>query len=81
VREQVRAALMKNIWLALEEGGQLVVVDNDPIDTTGNPFYGIGIAPELVIGQVEAYGFRLVHREHLTPQRYVLQFEKLPNSP
>lgn len=69
-----RDRFLANLRRILKPGGRLVVVDNNPVVSEGIPFGGIAIAPELVIGQLEAYGWRLEARHQVVPQRYVLVF-------
>jgi ubiquinone/menaquinone biosynthesis C-methylase UbiE len=72
--EFVKDQFILSIKKALKDGGRLIIVDND-IPPAGIPsYYGPGIVPELIIKQLEYYGFELAGVKRLIPQRYVLIF-------
>lgn len=73
--EPVKDHLIESIRQALKPGGRLIIVDNTVLPDNEVPYYGPGIAPELVVGQLQAYGFRLVRSAQFIRQRYVLIFE------
>ncbi len=73
VRDDERRRFLDGVRRVLAPDGRLVVSDNHPYVAEGLlPYRGIGIAQELVVGQLEALGFELVSEHHLIPQRYVL---------
>lgn len=76
VREPERSLFNENMLRALKDDGLLVISENDPVDRTGNPYRGISIGREVVIGQLEAYGFELAGDYRFIPQRYILAFRK-----
>jgi predicted methyltransferase len=76
-----RTAFVEDVRKVLKPGGRLVVVESPTPDEVpeGVPaFGGFSISRELVIPQLEAYGFRLVKETSFVPQRYALVFEKVP---
>ena len=75
--EFVKDAFLDSIHKALRPGGRLIIVDNAVSREGETPYYGSMIAPELVIGQLQYYGFRLKNRFQLIPQRYALIFEEV----
>jgi len=75
VRPEIRAAFIANVKNALKPDGLLHIADNEAIVTEGLPYRGISIAPELIVGQLESWGFRLKTKHQFIPQRYMLTFE------
>ena len=73
--EFVKDEFIASIKKGLKTGGQLIIVDNDVTDRFTPSYYGPGIMPELIISQLSFYGFKLVKKEQLIPQRFVLVFE------
>ena len=73
--EFVKDEFIASIKKGLKPGGQLIIVDNDVTDRDTPSYYGPGIMPELIISQLSFYGFKLVKKEQLIPQRFVLVFE------
>ncbi len=70
-------SFLASLHAALKPGGRLVVIENDPLQPEDVRYQGLGVAAELVIGQLEANGFRLVERSQPVPQRYVLVLERI----
>ena len=73
--EFVKDNFIASIQKGLKKGGRLIIVDNDVTDRDTPAYYGPGIMPELIISQLSYYGFRLIKKEQLIPQRFVLIFE------
>ncbi|MEA5390333.1 methyltransferase domain-containing protein [Cyanobium gracile UHCC 0139] len=73
-RESARQELIENIKGSLKPDGRLVIVDNSLVHDSQLPYHGPYIAKELVIAQLEHYGFRLESTRQFIPQRYVLTF-------
>ena len=72
--EFVREEFIRSMQKSIRPGGRLYVVDND-ITPRGEPaYFGPGICRELVIAQLERYGFVLEDVRQFVPQRYVLRF-------
>jgi ubiquinone/menaquinone biosynthesis C-methylase UbiE len=72
--ETERGQFIESIRRALKEDGALVVVDNGPVEDTELPYHGPYIAKELIISQLQQYGFRFEEHCQVIPQRYVLIF-------
>ena len=75
--EFVKDAFVDGLHKALKKGGRLIIVDNSISMPGVVPYYGSGISPELTIGQLAYYGFRLKDRFQVIPQRYALIFEEV----
>jgi SAM-dependent methyltransferase len=73
--EFVKDEFITSLKRALKPGGRLIVIDNAIASPGVIPYFGSGIAPELVIAQLNYYGFRLVDSRSFIPQRYVLIFK------
>lgn len=74
--ESNRDHFVRSVRNALKDGGRLVIVDNALVDDNTLPYHGPYIAKELLVPQIERYGFRLTEYYQFIPQRYVLVFEK-----
>lgn len=74
--EEVRERYLNDLKKALRPDGRLVVVDNAVVPDGTLPYHGPYIAKELIIAQLEQYGFRLESQYQFIPQRYVLVFKK-----
>lgn len=74
--EEVKDRFVESIKTALRPNGRLVIVDNALVDSAQIPYHGPYIAKELVISQLEYYGFQLVEDYQFIPQRYVLVFKQ-----
>jgi hypothetical protein len=53
------------------------VVDNGLVPDGVLPYHAPYIDKNLLIGQFQHYGFRLIREYQLIPQRYILAFKKL----
>ena len=71
VKDEFIASLKKG----LKKDGRLVIVDNTIAPPSAIPYFGSGIAKELVVAQLKYYGFHLVESKSFIPQRYVLVFQ------
>ena len=74
--EFVKDGFISTIHKALRKGGRLIIVDNNVTAPDVPAYYGPGISPELVIQQLKYYGFNLVDRFEVIPQRFALIFEE-----
>lgn len=78
IRETERLAWIDSLKAALRPGGRVVISENVPdgeVQEGAPPYRGISISRHLVVGQLEALGFRLVAEHQFVPQRYILVFE------
>ncbi len=73
--EYVKDNFIASIQKGMKKGGKLIIVDNDVTERDVPAYYGPGIMPELIISQLSFYGFELIRKEQLIPQRFVLVFE------
>lgn len=74
--EFVKDQLIESVKKALRPGGRWIIVDNS-ITSNGVPsYYGPGIEKELIIAQLNYYGFQLKEEKQFIPQRYILQFKR-----
>jgi predicted methyltransferase len=73
--EGEREGFIASIRRRLKPGGTLVLVDNSLVEDQTLPYHGPHIAKELVINQLEHYGFTLVATHQFIPQRYMLIFK------
>lgn len=76
-KEPVKDAFVNSIKNSLKPDGSLVIVDNALVEAPDLPYHGPYIAKELLIAQMNHYGFRLVDQYAFIPQRYVLVFKKV----
>ena len=76
VSEPSRKALVTSILRTLKPGGRFIVVDNGPVADRQLPYHGPYLAKELMILQLEHYGFKFVSYDQIIPQRYMLVFQK-----
>lgn len=73
--EPSKDAFIASIKKVLKKDGKFVVVDNAFVKNEKLPYHGPYITKELIIKQLEYYGFRLVATHQFIPQRYVLVFK------
>ena len=73
-----REKFVGSIYSALNEGGRLIIVDNDLVDSNELPYHGPYISKHVLVSQLHYYGFKLAADYQFTPQRYVLIFDKVP---
>ncbi|WP_190369524.1 class I SAM-dependent methyltransferase [Anabaena sp. FACHB-1237] len=74
--QEVQERYLNSLKKALKPDGRFVVVDNALVEKGTLPYHGPYIAKELVISQLEQYGFRLEKEYQFIPQRYILIFKK-----
>lgn len=72
--DREREGMIRSIRNALKPGGEFIVVDNGPVANDVAPYHGPYIDKQLIIAQLEQYGFRLVKYVQIIPQRYLLRF-------
>ncbi|MEW5804630.1 MAG: methyltransferase domain-containing protein [bacterium] len=74
--ESVKDEFIASLKKALRKGGRLVIVDNAITHPPTIPYFGSGIAKELIIAQLKYYGFHLADARQFIPQRYILLFRQ-----
>lgn len=70
-----RDSYLKTLVGSLKQDGELIIVDNGPVDDNTLPYHGPYIAPELIVKQLSFYGFELDDFIQIIPQRYMLKFK------
>ncbi len=75
ISDSDRDAYLKSLVKNLKAGGELIIVDNGPVDDDTLPYHGPYISKELIITQLGFYGFELVDYYQFIPQRYMLKFK------
>lgn len=66
---------LKSLVAQLKPDGELIIVDNGPVDDDTLPYHGPYISKELIITQLGFYGFKLTDYFQFIPQRYMLKFK------
>lgn len=69
-----RDAYLQSLVKYLKPGGELIIVDNGPVDDDTLPYHGPYISRELIEYQLSFYGFELKDYVQVIPQRYLLKF-------
>jgi ubiquinone/menaquinone biosynthesis C-methylase UbiE len=72
---EARETFIQSIKDTLKAGGRLYLVDNGLVEPGTLPYHGPYIAKELVIAQLNHYGFDLVEQYQPVAQRYMLVFQ------
>ena len=72
-----RDSFAGSIRRALNDGGRLIIVDNDLVTDGDLPYHGPYVNKSMLVSQLWYYGFKLVDTFQFTPQRYVLLFDKV----
>lgn len=75
ISDHDRDAYLRSLVTQLKNGGELIIVDNGPVDDDTLPYHGPYISKELIITQLGFYGFELVDYYQFIPQRYMLKFK------
>ncbi len=82
--DEERQKFLEAIKKGLKPNGRLILVDNGPVDLVDGkrlPYHGPFIAKELLVAQLEHFGFRLKESHQIIKQRYLLFFELAGNAP
>lgn len=74
--EHDKDEFVESIKSALKKDGILYVADNGLVPDGILPYHAPYIDKNLLIGQFQAYGFRLIKEYQFIPQRYILAFKK-----
>lgn len=70
-----RDRYLKSLVKLLKPNGELIIVDNGPVDDDTLPYHGPYISRELIEYQLKFYGLELVEYQQVIPQRYMLRFK------
>lgn len=70
-----RDKYLQSLVKLLKPNGELIIVDNGPVDDDTLPYHGPYISRELIEYQLRFYGLRLVDYYQIIPQRYMLKFK------
>lgn len=76
ISDSERDTYLKSLTKYLKHDGELIIVDNGPVDDDTLPYHGPYISPKLIEYQLSYYGFELVDYKQIIPQRYILKFKK-----
>lgn len=74
--DQARDHYLKSLLKGLKPDGELIIVDNGPVDDETLPYHGPYISKELIEIQLQYYGLQLVEERQIIPQRYMLKFKR-----
>ena len=75
ISDSDRDTYLKSLVRQLKPGGELIIVDNGPVDDDTLPYHGPYISRELIEYQLSFYGFELTDYVQVIPQRYMLKFK------
>ena len=73
-----RDAYLRSLVKTLKPDGELIIVDNGPVDDDTLPYHGPYIRPDLIEMQLSFYGLYLTDKYQIIPQRYMLKFKLMP---
>lgn len=79
ISDRDRDAYLKSLVKCLKPNGELIIVDNGPVDDKTLPYHGPYISKKLIEYQLCFYGFELVDDVQIIPQRYMLKFKLKKN--
>ncbi len=75
IPDNIRDGYFRSLLRHLKKDGELIIVDNGPVDNDKLPYHGPYITPELIINQLSFYGLELKEYVQIIPQRYMLKFK------
>lgn len=75
--DRERDSYLKSLARNLKDGGELIIVDNNPVEDGKLPYHGPYISPQLIEYQLEFYGFKKTNFIQVIPQRFMLKFKKV----
>lgn len=74
ISDSDRDTYLKSLVKWLKPNGELIIVDNSPVDDDTLPYHGPYILHDLIEYQLSFYGFELTDYIQIIPQRYMLKF-------
>ena len=75
--DKSRDTYLTSLVKSLKMDGELIIVDNSPVDDETLPYHGPYISKELIIKQLSFYGLELTDYRQIIPQRFMLTFKKV----
>ena len=75
ISDSERDAYLKSMVKYLKPDGELIIVDNSPVDDDTLPYHGPYISRELIEHQLSFYGLELTDYVQVIPQRFLLKFK------
>ncbi len=75
ISDSDRDAYLRSLKQWLKPGGELIIVDNGPVDDDTLPYHGPYIDRRLIEKQLSFYGFQLTDYVQVIPQRFMLKFK------
>ena len=75
ISDNDRDTYLKSLVKHLKPNGELIIVDNGPVDDDTLPYHGPYISKELIEYQLSFYGFELTDYVQVIPQRFMLRFK------
>lgn len=75
ISDKDRDTYIKSLLKWLKPDGELIIVDNGPVDDETLPYHGPYISHELIEKQLSFYGLELTEYIQIIPQRYMLKFK------
>lgn len=75
--DKSRDTYLTSLVKFLKKDGELIIVDNGPVDDETLPYHGPYISKELIIKQLSFYGLELTDYRQIIPQRFMLTFKKI----
>jgi ubiquinone/menaquinone biosynthesis C-methylase UbiE len=76
-KEEAKDQFVESIKKVLKKGGILYVADNGLVPDGVLPYHAPYIDKNLIIGQMQQYGFKYLKEYQFIPQRYILKFQKI----
>ncbi len=75
ISDKDRDTYLRSLVKCLKPNGELIIVDNGPVDDDTLPYHGPYIDRRLIEYQLSFYGFELIDYVQVIPQRYLLKFK------
>lgn len=75
ISDRDRDTYLKSLISHLKPDGELIIVDNGPVDDDTLPYHGPYISKELIEHQLSFYGLELENYVQVIPQRFMLKFK------
>lgn len=77
-QENNRKGFINSIKQSLKPGGKFYIIDNNFFN--GNELNNCYVYKELIISQLQMYGFKYDNCYNISPKRYMLEFSHLPGN-